>query len=163
MNKKTALSLGVVTTLALLTSVGYLVRRNKHRNRYQRLVKELLHRLQPSGIQLEAEAAFSPHYIQRVQQQATGRILMLKSSAAARLAKQLAESFRPWYYGGDDEQQIYQVLKQLQDKVQLAQVAQAFLKQTGTALISKFQTHLDAQELEQLQKILPKIPYREHV
>ncbi|MGB3467073.1 MAG: hypothetical protein WBA74_17460 [Cyclobacteriaceae bacterium] len=125
------------------------------------LLEELTKLLNPATSGLLSEEAFSIHYKQKVLATVRGSVLTLQPSVAARYAEQVYNSFGNWISGGDDEQKVYAVFTQLKDKVQVSQVATAFLDQYGRSLIDKLHEKFDSGEISKILTIVStKPPYR---
>jgi hypothetical protein len=133
--------------------------RTRKRDRFTKtLLGALTQRLHPITKGLPTEAAFDVHYAQKVLQHLPGRIAVLKKSVAKRMATQLHSGFRPWYLGGDNEEIIYSVLRNLNDKVQVSQIANAYQDTYKINLIEQLQNHFDTQEIKKVLSIVRRLP-----
>ncbi|QKX05371.1 hypothetical protein HN014_10740 [Aquimarina sp. TRL1] len=107
------------------------------------------------------EKAFDETYAERVIKIVPERIAILKPGVAQNKAKLLHSGFKPWYvWGGDNEQLIYGVLTSLKDKVQVSQVAKAYLDLYKVPLKEQLQKELDTKEIGKVLSIVTRLnPY----
>ena len=125
------------------------------------LLEELTRVLNPETKGLLNEKAFSANYKQEVLNTVRGQVLTLQPQVALYHAEKIYNSFGSWVTGGDDEQAIYGVFNQLKDKVQVSQVASAYLYRYGRSLTDKLNEKFDTGEIRKVLAIVSsKPPYR---
>ena len=144
---------------ALLLGTTLLVLRKKARDERARVLLAALQvELQPASSGLASQNAFNIHYLDKVLQNTKGDVLVLKKSAAAAYAKQLHSAWKPWYLGGDDEDQVYSVFRRLKDKVQVAQVAKVYQEYYTKNLIDTLRSQLEKTEITKVLQIVKALP-----
>jgi hypothetical protein len=144
---------------ALLIGTTLLALRKKSRDQRARALLAILQvELQPASSGLTAQNAFDIHYLDKLLQTVQGEILVLKKSTTAAYAKQLHSAFKPWYQGGDDEDQVYSVFRRLKDKVQVAQVAQLYQEVYSKNLIDTLRSQLEKKEITRVLHIVKALP-----
>ncbi len=149
---------GVITAAGCVASIYYGQRKNKRDRLASALIRELTRQLQPATTGLLSENAFDIHYTDEVVRSTGRQILTLKSEAAQVHAREIHEAWGSWWTGGDNEQQVYGVFRKLRDKVQVSQVAVAYLHTYGVHLIDQLNNRLDDKEINQVLAIVQPLP-----
>jgi len=134
------------------------IRRKKRDELASTLLIELTKVIDPSSSGFLGENAFNIQYLDKVLSRVSGTVLRLKQSAATGFANQIHAAWKPWYTGGDNEDQVYSVFRKLKDKVQVAQVAKAYQNDHGVNLIDKLKERLDKKEIKQVLAIVKALP-----
>ena len=148
-----------ITLVPLLIVTGYLSAKNRKQNRLaSALLKALQTKLHPTTLGLDSELGFDAGFAEKVLSSVSGRVLVLKKEIAAQYAKQIHEAFAPWYLGGDDEDMIYGVLRNLKDKVQVSQVAKAYQDDYGINLKEQLKNRFDKEEIKKVLRIVNPLP-----
>lgn len=159
MNRKS-----IVVTLSALVVSGsgvalWLVwRQRKREQRAAQIMRELTKLLNPATTGLLAENAFDVNYKDTVLNTTGQKVLTLKNEVALAHANTLYEAWNPWWMGGDDEQALYGVFRMLQDKVQVSQIAEAYLKAFQVNLIDQMHEKLDEQEIKNILDLVNPLP-----
>lgn len=122
------------------------------------LLREVTRTIQPATTGLLAEDAFDIHYPDKILRQVSGQVLTLKQESASRLAERIHNSWGAWYSGGDTENLVYAVFRELKDKVQVAQVAKAYQDNYKENLIDKLYDRFDADEIKKVLAIVGPLP-----
>ena len=157
--KTTALSVsGIVLAGILGVSIWSDQRRRKRDRLASRLLTELSILTDPSKAGILSEDAFATGYLDSVLQVAGGRVIVMKESAASRIAQQIDDA---WGFWNHDEDQINSAFRSLRDKVQVSQVATAYRSLTDFNLIDHLTGRLDEGELQTVLDIVTGLsPYR---
>lgn len=132
------------------------------RKRKDAIASELLHEvtklIKPATAGLLSEDAFDIHYADKVLSKVGGKVLQLKTSAASKFAQRIHSAWGAWYQGGDDEDKIYGVFRELKDKVQVAQVAAAYQQLYKENLIDKLHNKFTGSEVKKVLDIVKPLP-----
>ncbi|WP_025741899.1 hypothetical protein [Aquimarina pacifica] len=158
MRKTVGLKITAGLVGVLFLSAGFVAIRNRKRDHLASdLYTELSKRLNPTkGV--ENEEALDIAYMNKVLNQVHGNVLFLNDAMARNHAKRIHDAFRAWYFGGDKEDQIYAVLRNLKDKVQVSQVAKAYHKSYQLNLKDQLQNRLDGDEIKTALSIIATLP-----
>lgn len=157
--KDQLLLLSAVATASLgAISAYHVIRKRKQDQLAYELMKELSRLLHPSTTGLLAENAFDTDYKDEVVRNSGRQILTLRNEVAGAYADQLHAAWRGWWLGGDNEKAVYQVFRELKDKVQVSQVADAYLKNHQQHLIDKLNERLDDEEINRILAIVRPLP-----
>ena len=141
--------------------VGWATYRSRQNTLANKILNTLAPKLDPSTFGIDQQPALRADYIESVKSSVTGTIILLNPSEVTSIANKLNSYLKPWYFGGDDEEGIYQLFSALKDKVQVAQIAQEYQKTFGEALPEKLSDHLNETELSKVLSIIDqKPPYR---
>ena len=141
--------------------VGSIVIGNRNRKRDQltsKLLTAINTQIEPVKNGISAQNAFDIHYLDKVIQKVSSQILALKKSTATYYAKKIKNSFGAWYQGGDDEEKVYGVFRDLKDKVQVSQVAKAYQSDTSENLIDVLKYRFGKDEIKIVLDIINKKP-----
>lgn len=133
-------------------------RQKKREQRAAQIMRELSKLFHPATTGLLAENAFDVNYKEQVLKTTGQKVLTLKNEVALNHALTLHQAWKSWWLGGDDEQAIYGVFRMLQDKVQVSQIAAAYLKEFQINLIDKMHEKLDEQEIKNILDIVNPLP-----
>lgn len=157
--KQVGLKIGAgITLLTLAGSAWGHSQRRKRNRRASELLEEIKRVVRPGSEGLLAEDAFDVHYLDRVLQEAGGKVIVMKESAAARIADLIEDA---WGFWNDDEAQINSAFRSLRDKVQVSQVAKAYQQRFSINLIDQLRERLDNSELAEILTIVADLaPYR---
>ncbi|WP_271769175.1 hypothetical protein [Aquimarina algiphila] len=159
MKKVVGLQITAGTVGLILIGTTYITLRNKKRNKLaSSLLGELSKSLNPDSKGLESSAALDVKYVDRVFNSSSGKIIVLKKSTATRYANEIHKGFRPWYRGGDLEENIYAVFRNLKDKVQVSQVAKAYQREHKLNLRDQLKDHFDRSEIKTVLGIISRLP-----
>jgi len=151
--------LAISTASVLIITMGYLgLRARKRDQRYGRLLQALQTMLKQTTGDLNVQKAFDPNYIDTVIGSVKATIITLKKEAALDYARQLHKAWKPWYLGGDDEDQAYSVFRRLKDKIQLSQLAAAYAQTYEHSLIETLNTRLSKKEINKVMAIVAPLP-----
>ncbi len=148
---------GCVGVLLMGTLYGHIRKRRKD-NLASQLFGEISKIINPATKGLVAENAFDIHYLDKVLSSVSGKVLTLKPAVASRFATRIHNAWGAWYQGGDDEAKVYAVFRELQDKVQVSQVAQAYQKRYGENLIDKLHDRFTSTEVKKVLDIVKPLP-----
>jgi len=156
---KVGLQISAVGTAVALFSVLFFWNRKNSRNKEAgQFITVLQKQLKSSSDTIENIDALSSHYLEKLLSEVTGSIITLKSKVAKDYAKMMHSAWKSWFQGGDDEDKVYSVLRSLKDRVQLAQVAEAYRVNYGIGLIEKLKERLDKKELAKVVRIINRLP-----
>ena len=159
MDKKNLLITGgVITAAGCIVSIYFGQRRKKRDKLAAELIKEITKQLKPSTSGLLSENAFDVNYKDEVVRSTGRQILTLKNEVANDYANQINSAWRSWWSGGDDEKKVYGVFRKLRDKVQVSQIASAYLRNFGVNLIDKLNDRLDEKEVKNVLTIVKPLP-----
>lgn len=143
----------------LLMGTAYITLRNRKRDRIaSKLLAKLNTKLNPVTEGLSNEAALDVKYVDNVLNTIPERIVVLKGSTATRYASEIHTAFRPWYLGGDLEEHVYAVFRNLKDKVQVSQVAKAYQREYQMSLRDQLKDRFDKDEIEIVLRIIGGLP-----
>ncbi|EDP96538.1 hypothetical protein U8527_10510 [Kordia algicida OT-1] len=157
--KKNILIISGAGVVVLLIGSVIIGRRTKKRERLtSKLLSALSARIEPIKSGIGGQNAFDIHYLDKVSQVVGGRILALKESTATHYANQIKSSFKAWYQGGDDEQKVYGVFRQLKDKVQVSQVVKAYQEEYSKNLIDVLKDRFGKEEIKTVLDIVNTKP-----
>ena len=148
----------VGTTLALMGVVFFWARKRAQNKQASEFIRVLSKHLKSSSASIADFEAFSSHYIEQLTREIKGTIITLKPQVALDYATLIHSAWKSWYQGGDDEDQVYSVLRSLKDRVQLAQVAAAYKTNYGIGLVEKLKSRLDDTELAKVVAIITHLP-----
>ena len=141
--------------------IGSVIVGNRNRKQ-ERLTSKLLSalsaKIEPIKNGLGSQNAFDVNYLDNVLQKVNAQVLVLKESSAEYYAKQIKSGFLPWYRGGDDEDKIYGVFRQLKDKVQVSQVAKAYQQEESKNLIDVLKERFGKDEIKIVLDIVSAKP-----
>ena len=158
MKRSWMLVIGVTAATGCGASL-YLSHRKKKRDRLASdFIKELTRLLKPATKGLLSENAFDIHYKDEIVRSTGRQILTLKNEVATDYANQINAAWGSWWSGGDDEQKVYSVFRKLRDKVQVSQLANAYLRNFGVNLIDKLNERLDEKEIQKVLAIIKPLP-----
>ncbi|WP_299186640.1 hypothetical protein [uncultured Aquimarina sp.] len=159
MKKVVGLQITAGAVALILVGTTYITLRSKKRNKLaSSLLGELSKSLHPDGEGLERAGALDVKYVDRVFNSQSGKIVVLKESTATRYANEIHQSFKPWYIGGDDEELIYSVFRNLKDKVQVSQVAKAYQRDYKVSLRDQLKDRFDKDEIKKVLGIIGRLP-----
>lgn len=159
MKKIVGLQISASAVGLILIGTTYITLRTKKRNKLaSSLLSELSKSLNPDSKGLERSAALDVKYADKVLNSVSERIVVLKGSTATRYANEIYKGFRPWYLGGDDEELIYGVFRNLKDKVQVSQVAKAYQRDYKVSLRDQLRDRFDSDEIKTVLGIIEGLP-----
>ncbi len=156
--KQALLVTGIVTASGCVLSLYISLRRKAQDRLATELVREITRQLQPATAGLLSEQAFDVGYTDLVLRGTREKVLTLKPEVARAYADRIHAAWGSWWSGGDDEQKVYSVFRELKDKVQVSQVAQAYLRNQGTHLMDKLNERLDKEEIRTVLGIVRPLP-----
>jgi hypothetical protein len=161
MNSKGILQMGGFTVSLLLAGSLYLSYRNQKRDTLtQELLTELRKELNPSTQGLPGLDALSKDYLGNLRKSLKSgvSILVMRDKDAAAMADRIYNAFGTF---NDEEEKIYQVLRELKDKVQVSQVSAEYEKSYGVSLTEEFTDKLSDSEIKTVIDIIKsKSAYR---
>ncbi|WP_298952289.1 hypothetical protein [uncultured Nonlabens sp.] len=126
--------------------------------RTSKLLTAIQAQIQPISSGLTSQNAFDIHFLNKVLQTVNREVLVLKTSAASRYADQIHKAWGSWYQGGDDEEQVYGVIRKMKDKVQVSQVAKAYQETYSKNLIDTLKDRFDKEEITIVLNIVKALP-----
>ncbi len=143
----------------LFIGTTFLSLRKRSRDiRTSKLMTAIQAQIRPITNGLNSQNAFDIHFLNKVLQSVNREVLVLKTSTASRYADQIHKAWGSWYQGGDDEEQVYAVFRQLKDKVQVSQVAKAYQETYSKNLIDTLKDRFDKQEITIVLNIVKALP-----
>lgn len=148
---------GVVGVLLMGSVYGHVRRRQKDKLASE-LLREVSKIVKPATKGLLSEDAFDIHYMDEVLKKVKGKVLTIKRDAAVKYADRIHDAWGAWYEGGDDENKVYAVLRELKDKVAVSQVAKAYQDNHGENLIDKIHDRLGDDEVKKVLEIVKPLP-----
>lgn len=146
---------GGMASLAVIGSTYYHFKRKKQDDIAAKLLVKLKAILNPSADGLLGEVALDPNYHIKMEDK-INNLVKIHPKKAVRAAKKIKGAWKEWYEGGDNEEEVYQVFKNLDNKVAISQVADAYKKYGGLRLALK--TKLDDDEISEVLKIISSRP-----
>lgn len=159
MKKIVGLQITAGTVGLILIGTTYITLRNKKRNKIaSHLLAQLSKRLNADNKGLENETALDVHYVDRVFNSLSGKIVVLKKSTAIQYANEIHKAFRSWYQGGDLEENVYAVFRNLKDKVQVSQVTKAYQSEHKLNLRDQLKDRFDKDEIKMVLGIISRLP-----
>ena len=163
MKKTTVLKIASGGVLLLIggTVYGNVVRKQREKTA-SALLLELTKELQPATKGLLNEIAFDVKFSEKVLDTVRGRIQVLSETEAFDYADQIHQTFKPWYYGGNDTEKLYGIFRKLSDKVAVSQVAKAYETNQNKNLIDTLNAELseDTKKILEIVKPLDKYTIR---
>lgn len=150
--------LGVSVGTLLIGSTALTIRKRNRDERTGKLLSAIKAQIQPIANGLIAENAFDIHYLSKVLQAVSNEVLVLKTSTASRYADQIYKAWGSWYQGGDDEEKVYGVFREMKDKVQVSQVAKAYQDTYSKNLIDTLKDRFDKEEITIVLNIIKALP-----
>lgn len=147
-----------VVGLILAGSIYGNVRRKRKDNIASELLREVTRIIKPATSGILSEDAFDIHYVDQVLSKVRATVLKLKTSVASKLAKRIHSAWGAWYQGGDDEDKVYGVFRELKDKVQVSQVAKAYQQLYKKNLIDKLNERFTKSEVKKVLDIVKPLP-----
>lgn len=148
---------GVVGVLLVGSVYGHARRRQKDKLASE-LLREVSKIVKPATKGLLSENAFDIHYVDEVLKKVKGSVLTIKKDAAVKYADRIHNAWGAWYEGGDDENKIYAVFRELKDKVSVSQVAKAYQDAYSENLIDKIHDRLGDDEVKIVLEIVKPLP-----
>ena len=152
--KNTLKIVAIVSVVGLGTSI-YIIADHRRKDKLAAtFIDELNKLLNPSLTGLGSEEAFDVNYWDEVIKKVKG-VMLLKTEVAKKYAREIYDA---WSFWGDDEDKIYSVFRNLRDKVQVSQVADAYKDDYGVNLIEKIRSKLSEMEINQVLQIVNALP-----
>lgn len=148
---------GVVGVLLAGSVYGHL-RRKRRDKRAAELLREVAKLVKPTTQGLLSENAFDIHFVDEVLKKVSGKVLVIKHAAAVKYAKRIHDAWGAWYEGGDDENKVYAVFRELKDKVAVSQVASAYQDAYKENLIDTLHDRMDDAEVNTVLDIVKPLP-----
>lgn len=148
---------GSISVLLLGSTFISLRQRNRDKKTSE-ILKRIKMKLATTATNLDGENAFDIYYLTKVLQNVNGQVIAMSESAATTAAKQIHKAWGAWYTGGDDEDAVYAVFRNLKDKVQVSQVAKAYSATYSKNLIDTIKERLSEDEIKVILSIIGKIP-----
>ncbi len=152
------LKLGGVIVLGLFAGSIYLHFRNKLRDDLTSdFITELRKELNPTTQGLPGLDALDESYLPKIRKSLGSGIslIVMREADAVKYAERIKNA---WGTFNDDEEAIYQTLRELKDKVQVSQVAIAYHQAYDITLIEDFQGRLDESEIKTVVDIIKTKP-----
>ncbi len=146
-----------VVTLFIGTTF-FSMRKRSRDLRTSKLLTAIQAQIQPISSGLTSQNAFDIHFLNKVLQTVNREVLVLKTSTASRYADQIHKAWGSWYQGGDDEEQVYGVIRKMKDKVQVSQVAKAYQETYSKNLIDTLKDRFDKEEITIVLNIVKALP-----
>lgn len=158
---KGILQVGGFTVSVLLVGSLFLSIRNQKRDALtQELLFELRKELNPTTQGLPGLDALDKNYLKNLRKSLKGSVslLVMRDSDASKMAYRIHNA---WGVVNDNEEAIYQALRELKDKVQVSQVASEYESAYGISLIEDFTDRLSDSEIKTVIDIVKsKTAYR---
>lgn len=159
MKKIVGLQITAGTVGLILIGTTYITLRNRKRDGISKsLLAKLNTKLNPITKGLSNEAALDVNYADKVLNAIPASIVVLKGSTATRYANEIHKAFRPWYRGGDLEENVYAIFRNLKDKVQVSQVAKAYQREHKLNLRDQLKDRFDKDEIKTVLRIIERLP-----
>ncbi|OED42499.1 hypothetical protein AB832_02975 [Flavobacteriaceae bacterium (ex Bugula neritina AB1)] len=162
MKKVIGLQIVAGTVGLILVGTTYVSIRNRKRDKVAgKLLQQLGKMLNPISKGLMGEEALDAKYVGRVLNKVNGSVIVLKKSTitpSTRYANEIHKAFKPWYLGGDSEESVYAVFRNLKDKVQVSQVAKAYLSMYRVSLSDQLKDRFDKDEIKTVLNIISRLP-----
>ncbi|QKX04133.1 hypothetical protein HN014_04165 [Aquimarina sp. TRL1] len=159
MKKVVGLQAAATAVGLILIGTTYITLRNRKRDGIAKsLLAKLNTKLNPITKGLSNEAALDVNYADKVLNAIAANIVVLKESTAIRYANEIHKAFRPWYIGGDLEEKVYAVFRNLKDKVQVSQVAKAYQGEYKLNLRDQLKDRFDKDEIKTVLRIIERLP-----
>jgi hypothetical protein len=159
MKKVVGLQIAVGTVGLILVGTTYVTLRNRKRDKVASiLLLKLGKMLNPISKGLMGEEALDAKYVGRVLNKVSGSVIVLKKSTTTRYANEIHKAFKPWYRGGDSEESVYAVFRNLKDKVQVSQIAKAYLSMYRVSLSDQLKDRFDKDEIKTVLSIISRLP-----
>lgn len=159
MEGRGVLQVGGLMVAGMLTGSLYLHLRNERRDELtQELITELRKEFNPTTQGLPGLEALDENYLSKIRKGLSGSLLIMRNGDAAKYAERINKA---WGVINDDEEAVYQVLRELKDKVQVSQVAVAYKQVYGISLSEEFTARLSDSEIKTVVDIIKsKTGYR---
>lgn len=158
------LKVGGVLVTGLLSFSIYAHYRNKQRDELTSdFLSELRKELNPAAQGLPGLDALDESYLNKVKKNLSAAgtavtVLVMKNADAVRMAERIKNA---WGTFNDDEEAVYQVFRELKDKVQVSQLAGVYHQVYGVSLIEELKNKLDDSEIKIVVDIIKvKAAYR---
>ncbi|WP_299243031.1 hypothetical protein [uncultured Aquimarina sp.] len=159
MKKVVGLQVAAGAVGLILIGTTYFTLRNRKRDGIAKsLLAKLKTKLNPITEGLSNEAALDVNYTDKVMNSIAASIVILKGSTATRYANEIHNAFKPWYLGGDLEENVYTVFRNLKDKVQVSQVAKAYQRDYRVSLRDQLKDRFDKNEIKTVLGIIERLP-----
>lgn len=159
MKKVIGLQVAATAVGLILMGTTYIALRNRKRDKLATsLLAKLNTKLNPITKGLSNEEALDVNYANKVMNAIAASIVVLKGSTATRYANEIHKAFRPWYRGGDLEDNVYAVFRNLKDKVQVSQVAKAYQRDYRVSLRDQLENRFDKDEIKIVLGIMERLP-----
>tara|TARA_R110002049_G_scaffold113040_3_gene263079 strand:+ start:4724 stop:5212 length:489 start_codon:yes stop_codon:yes gene_type:complete len=150
--------IGASVGTLLIGMTLFSVRKRSRDLRTSKLLSTIKAQIEPISNGLMSQNAFDIHYLNKVLQAVNREVLVLKTSTASRYADQIHKSWGSWYQGGDDEEKVYGIFREMKDKIQVSQVAKAYQKTYSKNLIDKLKDRFDKEEITIVLNIIKALP-----
>ncbi len=159
MTRSTGLAIAGGTVGFLLSISIYVHFRRKQKDKLAaELLREISKLVKPATSGLLAENAFDINFADEVLKRISGKVLVLKQDALVKYAERIHDAWGAWYQGGDDENKVYAVFRELRDKVAVSHVAGAYQKAYRENLIDVLNDRLDSDEINIVLGIVKGLP-----
>ena len=139
----------------LITCIVLNVQSHKRDKKAAVFFSELERIIAPSEVGLVETPALDIQYWQKAEKIAKKPIFFLKQAAAVAFAKDIYGAIGYIY---DDEKKIYSTFRALRDKVAASQVAYWYYQNHKVNLIDHLRANLNTSEVEEIMKIVNKLP-----
>ncbi|QRM89521.1 hypothetical protein FG167_09860 [Lacinutrix sp. WUR7] len=150
--------IGVSVGTLLIGTTLFSVRKRSRDGRTSKLLSAIKAQIQPISNGLMSQSAFDIHFLNKVLQAVNREVLVLKTSTASRYADQIHKAWGSWYQGGDDEEKVYGIFREMKDKVQVSQVAKAYQETYSKNLIDTLKDRFDKDEITIVLNIIKALP-----
>tara|TARA_R110000796_G_scaffold43619_7_gene107116 strand:- start:321 stop:809 length:489 start_codon:yes stop_codon:yes gene_type:complete len=150
--------IGASVGTLLIGMTLFSVRKRSRDLRTSKLLSAIKAQIEPISNGLMSQNAFDIHYLNKVLQAVNREVLVLKTSTASRYADQIHKSWGSWYQGGDDEEKVYGIFREMKDKIQVSQVAKAYQKTYSKNLIDTLKDRFDKEEITIVLNIIKALP-----
>jgi len=148
---------GIIGVLLVGSVYGHMRRKRKDKLASE-LLREVSKIVKPATKGLLSEDAFDIHYVDEVLKKVKGKVLTIKKDAAVKYAGRIHNAWGAWYEGGDDENKVYAVFRELKDKIAVSQVAKAYQDNHGENLIDKIHDRFGDDEVKKVLEIVNPLP-----
>ena len=149
---------GLSLTMLLTGATAISLRQRMRDKRTEILLGVITSKIGSETTLLSTENAFDINYMNKVLQQVSFTVLVIKKEVATRYAKQIHSAWASWYQGGDNEAKVYAIFRQLQDKVQVAQVSKAYQDLYSKNLIDVLKERFSNTEIKEVLAIVAQLP-----
>ncbi len=148
---------GVVVAGGLGGSIYLNFRKQKRDEITQAFITELRKEFNPGSQGLAGLDALGENYLSKIRKglSSSVTILVMRNEEAVKYAQRIHEA---WGTLSSDEEIVYEVLRELKDKVQISQVATSYRETYGKALSAEFTSELNDDKIQTVIDLIKSKP-----